>query len=70
MNKTPQVWQLLDEYQDLSSKEYFFELPSMQDLQHYIDVASGASLLNLPHYKMSLKEYEILRSFIDELVHI
>ena len=33
----------------------------MPDIRHQIDVILEASLSNFPHYKMSLKEEEILR---------
>ena len=63
-----EVQGLLDEFQDLSPLELPTKLPPMRDIKHQIDLFSGASLLNLPHYRMSPKEHEILQSLVDELV--
>ncbi|RVW49578.1 Transposon Ty3-I Gag-Pol polyprotein [Vitis vinifera] len=59
---------ILDDFSDLWPVELSNELPPMRDVQHAIDLIPGASLPNLPAYRMNPTEHAELKRQVDELL--
>ena len=51
---------LIKEFEELFPAELPVGLLPRRDIQHCIDLAPGASLPNMPHYKMNPQESQIL----------
>ncbi|KAA0026079.1 Transposon Ty3-I Gag-Pol polyprotein [Cucumis melo var. makuwa] len=60
------VKELFDEFPNIIKEPS--ELPPLKDIQHNIELIPGATLPNLPHFRMSLKEYTVLQHTIEELL--
>ncbi|GJT58858.1 retrovirus-related pol polyprotein from transposon TNT 1-94 [Tanacetum coccineum] len=59
---------LHEEFSGVFPDELHDGLPSLRDIQHYIDLEPGSQLHNMPHYRISLGEHEELRRQVEELV--
>ena len=59
---------LIKEFKVLFPEELPVGLPPMRDIQHCLDLAPGASLPNLPHYRMTPQEGQIPQGQVDKLL--
>ena len=65
---SPEAEPILAEFGDVFPEDLPGELPPMRHIQHAIDLVPGASLLNLPHYRMEPACYEEVWRQVQELL--
>ena len=63
-----EVKSVFQEFKGEFPKEFPDHLPLMRDIQHAIDFVPGATLPNLPHYKMNPTEHAKLQRQVEELI--
>jgi hypothetical protein len=63
-----EVKEVLREFLDVFPFELPDALPPMRDVQHAIDFVTGATLPNLPHYRMNPSENAELQRQVCELL--
>ena len=59
---------ILEEFSEILPKDLLDKLPPMRDIQHTIDLVLGATLSNLPHYRMNPIEHAKLQRQVEELL--
>ena len=52
---------ILEEFFEALPQDLLGELPPLRDIQHAIDLVLGATLPNLPHYRINLTEHAELQ---------
>ena len=63
-----EVKSVLQEFKDVFPEELLDHLPPMRGIQHAIDFVPGATLPNLPHYRMNPTEHAKLQRQVKELL--
>jgi len=64
----PAVAPIIIDFADVFFKDLPDQLPLMRNIQHAIDLILGATLPNLPHYRMNPMEHAELQRQVKELL--
>lgn len=64
-----EVEPVLAEFSDIFPEDLPNELPPMCDIQYTIDLVLGATLPNLPHYRMNATKHVELKRQVDDLLN-
>jgi hypothetical protein len=63
-----EVKSVLNDFQDVFPEDLPDQLPPMRDIQHAIDFVPGATLPNLPHYRLNPTAHAELQRQVDALL--
>ena len=65
----PEALPIVREFSQVFPEELPDHLPPLRDIQHAIDLVPGATLPNLPHYRLNPTEHVELKRQVDELLN-
>ena len=69
LDTPPEALPILAEFFQVFPAELPDHLPPLRDIQHAIDLVLGATLPNLPHYRLNPTEHVELKRQVDELLN-
>ena len=65
----PEVAPIITKFADVFPNDLPDQLPPMRNIQHTIDLVPGATLPNLPHYRINPMEHTKLQRQVEELLN-